>query len=485
MKTMKTKYICIFYVVICGFLGSAQEWNWGNHFNFEGTEGKSIIGGFDKEGNVYLTVSTSSSSHQNPWIQYWLLKVDNEGNLVWKKNIDNYSYGSIVTDIDGNTYIAWFNQIIKFNSDGVVMWIVNETLQKNFYSIFLAATGGVLVSGGEKGLDSTRYFISRFGPNGTALSSACIPKASRISYNSGNSLYLAKEGYADPQTGNQGYLSKYDLNGTCLFQKSIPHTPSILLTDKKENVYVYGWHEIFPIYINNVQYKTPGHFLIKYDPSGNLLWYKIITGMPAANSIDLDSEDNLYYAVDYSAEIKINEYELKGGAGGLLLVKFDPNGNIIWTIMTPSSNTGAYGYVYPSQLALDKENGIFISGPITGTLQFGSSLVQTSSDMYSELFVGRIDQTKMVDLKMNGSQENDLLIFPNPSGDRFYLSLPATEGPAAISVTDVTGRLIIDKTLEKIEGSQCEIDLSAQPKGVYFLRVTSGEKSTVKKLVRN
>jgi hypothetical protein len=50
---------------------------------------------------------------------------------------------------------------------------------------------------------------------------------------------------------------------------------------------------------------------------------------------------------------------------------------------------------------------------------------------------------------------------------------------------DVTGRLIIQWSPEKIEGSQYEIDLSAQPKGIYFLHVTSGEKSMVKKLVRN
>jgi hypothetical protein len=125
----------------------------------------------------------------------------------------------------------------------------------------------------------------------------------------------------------------------------------------------------------------------------------------------------------------------------------------------------------------------YLIGSVTGRQNFGTQTV--FGEDYGDLFIAKLNQSNLVGLEQSSVYNPNHLLYPNPSGDRFYLSFPDTEGPAAISVMDVTGRLIIQWSPEKIEGSQYEIDLSAQPKGIYFLHVTSGEKSMVKKLVRN
>lgn len=75
-----------------------------------------------------------------------------------------------------------------------------------------------------------------------------------------------------------------------------------------------------------------------------------------------------------------------------------------------------------------------------------------------------------------------LNVFPNPSNGSFELSL-LTNGlaqNAKIQVVDNTGRRI---TEEIWNGQKTTIDLSSQPKGLYFLKVITSDWSEVKKII--
>ena len=49
-----------------------------------------------------------------------------------------------------------------------------------------------------------------------------------------------------------------------------------------------------------------------------------------------------------------------------------------------------------------------------------------------------------------------------------------------LKIYDVNGRVILNRTLEN---SQNQMDLSGQPKGVYFISVTSDGKEVSNKLI--
>jgi hypothetical protein len=73
----------------------------------------------------------------------------------------------------------------------------------------------------------------------------------------------------------------------------------------------------------------------------------------------------------------------------------------------------------------------------------------------------------------------DFTIFPNPTSGKFILD------------TKIKGEFFVYNTLggeiyqSKIKNQKSEIDLSAQPNGVYFLHVQSENGTTVKKLIIN
>lgn len=75
-----------------------------------------------------------------------------------------------------------------------------------------------------------------------------------------------------------------------------------------------------------------------------------------------------------------------------------------------------------------------------------------------------------------------LNVFPNPSNGTFELSL-LTNGiaqNAKIQVVDNTGRKITEETWN---GQKTTVNLSDQPKGLYFLKVVTSDWSEVKKII--
>lgn len=79
--------------------------------------------------------------------------------------------------------------------------------------------------------------------------------------------------------------------------------------------------------------------------------------------------------------------------------------------------------------------------------------------------------------------ESGLILYPNPNNGVFTLKTDrvSTE-PTLIEVTDVMGRAILTKTLEKVNDQK--MDLSGFNTGVYFVRITSGDFTEVKKVIK-
>ncbi|MBL7902353.1 MAG: T9SS type A sorting domain-containing protein [Bacteroidia bacterium] len=106
---------------------------------------------------------------------------------------------------------------------------------------------------------------------------------------------------------------------------------------------------------------------------------------------------------------------------------------------------------------------------------------------------------KMVDptneeLKLLGKNESsanaplelrELSFAPNPSNGitGIDLILPK-KGPTTISVYNINGELVFEEKLENFSGRyQKQLDLSHQPKGIYFLSVTQNDENITKKLI--
>ena len=78
---------------------------------------------------------------------------------------------------------------------------------------------------------------------------------------------------------------------------------------------------------------------------------------------------------------------------------------------------------------------------------------------------------------------NQVSVFPNPSSGIF--TLQSTEEITAIEIYNVLGENISPLSFRREAGGEVEIDLSAQPKGIYFIKVQSGDKVSSQKIIIN
>ena len=76
---------------------------------------------------------------------------------------------------------------------------------------------------------------------------------------------------------------------------------------------------------------------------------------------------------------------------------------------------------------------------------------------------------------------NGITIIPNPSKDKITISLPATTGNTQLSIYKVNGEKVLE---QQFKGIETQIDISALPRGVYFVRVQDERINEVTKLVK-
>ena len=97
---------------------------------------------------------------------------------------------------------------------------------------------------------------------------------------------------------------------------------------------------------------------------------------------------------------------------------------------------------------------------------------------------GRINAKKTLDLVPASSSVKDLndvsailQVFPNPTNSLFTLSTTQIlRGVTDIEISNVEGQIVYKETIQSV-GNQLlmDIDISTQPKGLYFLHVNNNE----------
>ena len=80
---------------------------------------------------------------------------------------------------------------------------------------------------------------------------------------------------------------------------------------------------------------------------------------------------------------------------------------------------------------------------------------------------------------------SDLNFYPNPNNGQFKLNFNLSDkGNTGVSIFDLNGKEIYNEQLNDFSGSYSkDLNLQSQPKGVYILKITQGDKMLSKKLV--
>ncbi|MCW1146811.1 VPS10 domain-containing protein [Flavobacterium lacisediminis] len=137
-----------------------------------------------------------------------------------------------------------------------------------------------------------------------------------------------------------------------------------------------------------------------------------------------------------------------------------------WT----GTNTTAATYTYPLNALNSQTNVIF-------------RIVFHSDESANQLGVN-IDN-----FVINGTLSNqnfelqNIVLYPNPSKGIFNIALGTVE-PTSIDVYDITGKMVWSKKDFTITNAEVSLDLSSVAQGIYFVKISADNQSTVKRIIK-
>jgi len=236
--------------------------------------------------------------------------------------------------------------------------------------------------------------------------------------------------------------------------------PSDIILDKFHNVLVTG---------SNSSASKEDVVLLKYDPSGNLIFNRIYNGSSndndAGNKLFIDSTNNIYIA-GYSS--------VPGGYKKSLILKYSSDGNLLWNYR--------FSFLEASD---DWFNDLIIKNDrylyVTGNAYLGEGVHKIITLKY-DTYGGMLTENPSFNMNFLGQN------YPNPFNPVTNIPFSISKsGTVKIELFDITGRLI--KTITNqyynkgnyiLQCSFSDLNLSS---GVYIYKINAADFCCSKHLI--
>ena len=83
------------------------------------------------------------------------------------------------------------------------------------------------------------------------------------------------------------------------------------------------------------------------------------------------------------------------------------------------------------------------------------------------------------------NQPTKINVFPNPVSDVVMFQPEAYLRNVDIKILDVSGRLLLQKSIKEITRKEIQsIDVGTLQSGIYFLKITYGDNTTIEKITK-
>ena len=322
----------------------------------------------EKDGNILLTGAFLSSS-----ISFGTYTLTNTSGTP---NINSYSANMFFVKLDPN---------------GQIIWAKKEGGQSEGISIASDISGNVFVLGN---------FYS-------------------------NSITFGSTTYYDPTNykfSSDIFLNKYDSSGNILWSRagmgSFSDIAAKVCTDLQGNVIATGYFysdslSLGTSLLNNASATSaPGSwsdvFIIKYNPSGNLAWGKVIGGNMSDYVIGLSSDQTGNIAVCGGFESPIlaigsNTFTKAGGATDGFVAEFNSAGSVVWS----ESAKGSYDEELDG-VSFDANGNVFLAGTCKDSVTIGNTLIYNNGQI--GLFFAKLNSTGLMqwDTFADGSAQDHI-----------------------------------------------------------------------------
>ena len=317
--------------------------------------------------NGFIVAGNSQSTNYS---DYWVLKLDANGNVVWQKTYGSSSYDyarSIQETSDNGFIVAGYTAyssgydsdywVLKLDANGNVVW--QKTYGSSSYdyarSIQETSDNGFIVAGYtaySSGYDSD-YWVLKLDANGNVVwqktyGGFAYDYASSIQETSDNGFIVAGYTYSYGAGGTDYWVLKLDANGNVIWQKtyggsSFDEVSSIQETS--DNGFIVAGST------DSYGAGSDDYWVLKLDANGNVVWQKTYGGFAYdyASSIQ-ETSDNGFIVAGYT-------YSYGAGGTDYWVLKLDANGNVIWQKTYGGSSTDIANSIQETS-----DNGFIVAG---------------------------------------------------------------------------------------------------------------------------
>ncbi|MEO0844395.1 MAG: SBBP repeat-containing protein, partial [Cyanobacteria bacterium J06643_5] len=318
-----------------------------------------------------------------------------------------YGYEFLAVDDDGNTYVTGdFNQtaklddktitrnagntdvfdvfVAKLDKDGKVLWAEEFGGTRNEYveDIALDSEGNTYITGTTEQSEGTDIFVAKFDKDGVSqwsknFSNFNNNEASGIEVDKDGNTYLTGEFKSSLQFGDdtltggfedEVFVTKLDSKGDVVWAKDFDnlvsgysHEAADVVVDKEGNSYLFmdaGGEGTYKASVTKLN-KSDGSEAWKKEFSSN--------SYMEAESIAIDSQDNIYIAGEFEETVSFGNTSLQGGEGGdVFVAKLDKSdGDVLWVKDFDSQNNDEDN-VEVEGIAVDDMSNTYVTGYYNG-----------------------------------------------------------------------------------------------------------------------
>jgi hypothetical protein len=371
----------------------------------------------DSAGNLYLTGIFSGTADLDPGpgisifssanFDLFIAKLNMNGELIWVKNNpsgSNYmTVPTIAVDKKGDIYITSNYNLSNNFSFGTSSSSITPAGGDDIFILKLNAMGNFVwvKSFGGTGDEESNSIIC--APNGNIITVGGFQDNVDFDPNSGYKFLRAKGSF-------DAFIQILSSQGSLVYAGSFGNTDSDIAnsvtTDSIGNIYITGGFRGYSTDLNPDFYasfnKTSNGrtdiFVMKLDPSANLIWVKTMGGTEAESGISIatDNKGNVYVTGNYQSTVDFNPgtdvYNLTSThLTDVFLVKLSSNGDFDWAI-----SAGGFDEDFAKNVVVDRNGVLTVSGEFYGNIDLDakSSNKSFSSIGRSDIFVFKVHQCK-------------------------------------------------------------------------------------------
>ena len=277
--------------------------------------------------------------------------------------ISGLSPSDYVTDLavrDSYVYVTGYESLfgadwatVKYDYEGQELWVRRyEDGNGHAEAIAVDAAGNVYVTGYSSENNVIDVVTLKYNPGGVLLwerrynSPGGNNQPNDMALDVSGDIYIAGASWVTAQQDFDMLLLKYDSDGNLLCDRTPDNGDGQLDTAYKMAIDLQG-NAIL------AGFTEPNAYLVKYSPTGDLLWDREKVGFSTNDEwrhVETDTVGNIYV---------FGEISPPGESNHLWTTKYDPAGAILWE----QTYTGTHSHAcYAGDLALMPDGGVVITG---------------------------------------------------------------------------------------------------------------------------